>query len=69
MNATRLLQAYVEARASSRFLHLAFNKDLQEIKHAEFVAAGATNINVKTAQTEYGHAGSVSLIKEANTPT
>ena len=49
MNATRLLQAYAEARARSRFLYVAFNKDLQEIKHAEFVAAGATNITVKTA--------------------
>ena len=49
MNATRLLQAYAEARARSRFLYVAFNKDLQEIKHAEFVVAGATNITVKTA--------------------
>jgi len=51
MSATRLLQAYVETstRASSRFLYVAFNKDLQEIKHAEFVVAGATNITVKTA--------------------
>ena len=48
---TRLLQAYAQARPRSSFLYVAFNKDLQEIKHAEFAAAGATNITVKTAHS------------------